>query len=61
MKLPFMSSVRSAAQKLISKGATAAVQKAMESMLELQQKQQQQRAADGDAGCGPTVGATPFA
>ncbi|USX27088.1 PHB depolymerase family esterase [Oxalobacteraceae bacterium OTU3CINTB1] len=45
MKLPFMSSVRSAAQKLINKGATAAVQKAMESMVELQQKQQQQRAA----------------
>ena len=45
MKLPFMSSVRSAAQKLINKGATAAVQKAMESMMELQQKQQQQRAA----------------
>jgi len=42
MKLPFMSSVRSAAQKLINKGATAAVQKAMESMIELQQKQQQQ-------------------
>ena len=45
MKLPFMSSVRSAAQKLINKGATAAVQKAMESMMEMQQKQQQQRAA----------------
>ncbi|USX21022.1 PHB depolymerase family esterase [Oxalobacteraceae bacterium OTU3REALA1] len=45
MKLPFMSSVRSAAQKLINKGATAAVQKAMESMIEMQQKQQQQRAA----------------
>ena len=48
MKLPFMSSVRSAAQKLINKGATAAVQKAMESMMELQkqqQHQQQQRAA----------------
>ncbi|HWW69147.1 MAG TPA: PHB depolymerase family esterase [Duganella sp.] len=45
MKLPFMSSMRSAAQKLINKGATAAVQKAMESMVELQQKQQQQRAA----------------
>ncbi|MBP1205716.1 poly(hydroxyalkanoate) depolymerase family esterase [Duganella sp. 1411] len=45
MKLPFMSSVRGAAQKLINKGATAAVRKAMESMVELQQKQQQQRAA----------------
>ncbi|MEO5933528.1 MAG: PHB depolymerase family esterase [Duganella sp.] len=45
MKLPFMSSMRSAAQKLINKGATAAVQKAMESMVQLQQKQQQQRAA----------------
>lgn len=45
MKFPFMSSMRSAAQKLLHKGATAAVQKAMESMIELQQKQQQQRAA----------------
>ncbi len=44
MKFPFMSSMRGAVQKLIHKGATAAVQKAMESMVELQQKQQQQRA-----------------
>jgi poly(hydroxyalkanoate) depolymerase family esterase len=47
MKLPFMSSVRTAAQKLINKGATAAVQKAMESMIELQKKQQQQQRAAG--------------
>ena len=47
MKLPFMSSMRGAAQKLINKGATAAVKKAMESMVEMQLKQQQQQRAGG--------------
>ena len=55
MKLPFMSSVRSAAQKLINKGATAAVQKAMQSMIELQQKQQQQRTASPQPGTPGTM------
>lgn len=55
MKFPFMSSMRGAVQKLIHKGATAAVQKAMESMVELQQKQQQQRAG------GPQTASPPGA
>jgi poly(hydroxyalkanoate) depolymerase family esterase len=52
-----MSSVRGAAQKLINKGATAAVQKAMEAMVEMQQKQQQQHANGPQAG--PQAGPKP--
>ena len=52
MKLPFMSAVRGAAQKLINKGATAAVQKAMETMVEMQQKQQQAAASQAGTPAG---------
>ena len=55
MKLPFMSSMRNAALKLINKGATAAVKKAMESMIELQEKQQQQRAAGAQPASQPNM------
>lgn len=43
MKLPFMSHMRQAAQKLVRKGATTMLQKAVESMLQQQQKLQEQR------------------
>jgi poly(hydroxyalkanoate) depolymerase family esterase len=57
MKLPFMSSLRGAAQKLINKGATAAVQKAMESMVEMQKQQQQRMNAAQSASSGAQAGA----
>jgi poly(hydroxyalkanoate) depolymerase family esterase len=47
-----MSTVRGAAQKLINKGATAAVQKAMEAMVEMQQKQQQAGASQAGTPAG---------
>ena len=43
MKLPFMSHMRQAAQKLVRKGATAMLHKAVESMMQQQQKLQEQR------------------
>lgn len=43
MKLPFMSTMRHAAQKLVRKSATAMLQKAVESMLQQQQKLHEQR------------------
>ena len=43
MKLPFMSQMRHAAEKLVRKGATTMLQKAVESMLQQQQKLQEQR------------------
>ena len=51
MKLPFVSTMRDAAQKIIKKGATVAVTKAMEGMLKQQQKLQEelQRAVTGAA------------
>lgn len=61
MKLPFMSTVRGAAQKLINKGATAAVQKAMEAMVEMQQKQQQAGASQAGSQSAGRAGAQPGA
>jgi len=43
MKLPFMSTMRHAAQKLVRKSATAMLHKAVESMLQQQQKLHEQR------------------